>query len=113
MNLKRLFLLSLLAVFAFQQNVIAQLRIPNFFSDHMVLQRGTEINFWGLAPASSEIRIVGTWSRDTVKAKTNGDGQWRTTLPEGKAGGPYEIKTIGNYESSSLKDILSADVFFS
>ncbi len=111
MNLKRLFLLSLLAVFAFQQNVIAQLRIPNFFSDHMVLQRGTEINFWGLAPASSEIKIVGTWFQDTVKAKTNGDGQWRTTLPEGKAGGPYEIKIMANQESITLKDILLGDVF--
>src|SRR5690606_41485213 len=99
MNLKRLFLLSLLAVFAFQQNVIAQLRIPNFFSDHMVLQRGTEINFWGLAPASSEIKIAGTWFQDTIKAKTNGDGQWKTTLPEGNAGGPYEIKIMANQES--------------
>ncbi|WP_313191304.1 sialate O-acetylesterase [Sphingobacterium sp.] len=111
MNLKNLFLLSLLAVFAFQQSVIAQLRIPNFFSDHMVLQRGTDINFWGLAPASSEIRIVGTWFQDTVKAKTNGDGQWKTTLPAGKAGGPYEIKIMANQESISLKDILLGDVF--
>ena len=111
MNLKNLFLLSLLAVFAFQQNVLAQLRVPNFFSDHMVLQRGTYINFWGLAPASSEIRIVGTWFQDTVKAKTNGDGQWKTTLPAGKAGGPYEIKIMANQESITLKDILLGDVF--
>ncbi|WP_185215907.1 sialate O-acetylesterase [Sphingobacterium mizutaii] len=111
MNLKNLFLLSLLAVFAFQQNVLAQLRVPNFFSDYMVLQRGTDINFWGLAPASSEIRIVGTWFQDTVKAKTNGDGQWKTTLPAGKAGGPYEIKIMANQESITLKDILLGDVF--
>lgn len=111
MNLKKLIFLCLIVVFGFQSTAYSQLRIPNFFSDHMVLQRGTNINFWGWAPASSTVKIVGTWFPDTISVKTNGNGEWKTILPEGKAGGPYELKIMANQESIIRKDILLGDVF--
>jgi sialate O-acetylesterase len=111
MNLKKLIILALLAVFGLHQSLYAQLRLPNFFSDHMVLQRGSDINFWGWAPASSNIKIVGSWFKDTVSAKTDGNGEWLAKLPEGKAGGPHELKVIANNESITLTDILLGDVF--
>ena len=110
MNIKKLIFLTLLAILGFNLQSFSQLRVPNFFSDHMVLQRGTTINFWGWAPASSNIKIVGSWFQDTVSAKTNGNGEWMANLPQGKAGGPYELKIMANQETITLSDILLGDV---
>ncbi len=111
MNLLKMIFISLLAFFGLQSAAFAQLRLPNFFSDHMVLQRGENINFWGWGYAGSTVKVTGNWFQDTVTEKVDYNGQWRIKLPEGKAGGPYTLNISSNQEQIALNDILLGDVF--
>lgn len=95
----------------YQATTAAQLRIPNFFSDHMVLQRETPVNLWGWGEAGSPVKIKGSWFPDTVCTTVDGNGQWRVTLPMGAAGGPHQLELHSNSESLRLTDILLGDVF--
>lgn len=104
--------LCLLSFFVVIHTAVAQLRLPNFFSDHMVLQRNTELNFWGWGGSNRQIKVIGSWFPDTVKTRVDYNGKWAVKLPAGKAGGPYNLKVISNEtESLELSDILLGDVF--
>lgn len=99
-----LFVLSLSSAFA-------QLRLPNVFSDHMVLQRETNINLWGSSHPSANIRAVGSWSADTSQTDANANGQWRMQLATPKAGGPYTLTILSNGQKITYTNILIGDVF--
>jgi len=103
--------LGFIASIAMLQTAVAQLRLPHFLSDHMVLQRNTEINFWGWGGANRPVKVIGSWFTDTVSTKVDYNGKWSVKLPEGQAGGPYQLKVISNNETISLNDILLGDVF--
>ncbi|MCT1524247.1 sialate O-acetylesterase [Sphingobacterium hotanense] len=110
MKLKSL-TLGIIASIAMLQTAVAQLRLPHFLSDHMVLQRNTEINFWGWGGANRPVKVIGSWFKDTVSTKVDYNGKWTVKLPEGQAGGPYQVKIISNNETINLNDILLGDVF--
>ncbi|MGB9798218.1 MAG: hypothetical protein ACPLSK_06290, partial [bacterium] len=44
-------------LFAFACLSEAQLKLPSFFSDHMVLQRGEKIRVWGIAPPGTTVKV--------------------------------------------------------
>ena len=58
----------------------------------MVLQRNTELNFWGWGGANRQIKVIGSWFQDTVKTRVDYNGKWAVKLPAGKAGGPYTLR---------------------
>ena len=84
----------------------ANVRLPQVFSDGMVLQQNTKVNLWGWAAPGEEVTIVASWKpQDTLKVKGNRYAKWKIQLPTPKAGGPYELKFAG-YNTLQLKDIL-------
>lgn len=89
---------------------IAQLRIPGYFSDHMVLQRERSVKIWGWADAGAVTKV--TFNQVTYTGKIKGDGSWSVNLPATKAGGPYDIKIVSAQNSIVLKDVLFGDVWF-
>jgi len=105
------FLISCLLLAASINQVVAQLRLPNFFSNHMVLQRETAINFWGWGNAGNQVEITADWFKDTVRTKVDPNGKWITTLPAGKAGGPHRINIHMAGQKITLDDVLLGDVF--
>lgn len=102
--------LSLLLCLFVQQSQ-AQFRLPNFFSDHMVLQRETEANIWGWGHAGSVVSVVGSWNRDTIVTTTDGNGKWKLKVKTGAAGGPYSLTFYADGRRYKLNDILLGDVF--
>lgn len=107
----KLFCIALILFLGQQTTCIAQLRLPSFFSDHMVLQRETPLSVWGWGNAGSTVKLIGTWFTDTVSTAVNGNGQWKLKLPKGPAGGPHELQILSNDQSIILNDILLGDVF--
>ena len=86
--------------------VLAEVKLPKFFSDNMVLQQQTECNIWGTAEAGKTVAVKTSWDNKTykVKAADNGkapySGIWTNAkyrmkgdalLPAGLMG-PVEIK---------------------
>lgn len=94
------------------------IRMPRFFADGMVLQRGEKIPVWGWAPSDQQIFV--TLNGKTVKTAVNADGTWKVYLPKMKAGGPYTMTIQAIPQSSSassnstshiIRNVLIGDVF--
>jgi sialate O-acetylesterase len=54
----------------------AQIKLPALFTNNMVLQQKSEAPVWGWGDPGSEIRITGSWGKDTVKTMVSNDARW-------------------------------------
>ncbi len=102
-------LIYFLLVFVFLLSPLrAEPVLPHLFSDHMVLQRETEIRVWGLAEAGEKISVsLGTGSGD---ATADSDGRWRVILPAMRAGGPFTLKVQGK-KTILFRDVMLGEVW--
>lgn len=99
----------LLFVFLFMAaSVAANVKLPQVFSDHMVLQRNKPIQVWGWADAGENVKVsIGTASQ-TVKAGK--DGKWQATLAQMGAGGPYTVVVTGK-NTVQFNDVMIGEVW--
>lgn len=95
----------------FAGSLFAQVHLPSFFSDNMVLQRNTEVRIWGWANKWSQVSIIPSWSNDTIKVKATGHARWDAKLRTPEAGGPYEIVVYNPISRSILKNVLIGEVW--
>ncbi len=86
----------------------AEPRLPYLFTDHMVLQRGTNISVWGWADPEEHIAVtLGTNTRGTV---ASADGHWNVSLPAMHEGGPFTL-TVRGKKTLLVKDVLLGEVW--
>ncbi|MBK0369109.1 sialate O-acetylesterase [Flavobacterium sp. SE-1-e] len=90
--------------------MMANVILPNIFSDHMVLQRNTEVSIWGWGNPKEEITVVGSWDNHEYKVVANNQAKWQVTMKTPEAGGPYSI-SIKGYNEVVLNDILIGEVW--
>jgi len=83
----------------------AKIKLPALVSDGMVLQRNQKLNVWGKADPGEKVEVK--FLNKNYKTTADQTGNWKITLPEQKAGGPYTM-TINEI---TLKDILIGDVW--
>ena len=88
----------------------AMVKLPALFSDHMVLQQKTKVQFWGWASAGEKVFIAAAWQQKEIHTKAGGSGKWKIELETPQAGGPYSIKIQGE-NSIELKDVLIGEVW--
>ncbi|MCU4157277.1 hypothetical protein J1N10_14975 [Carboxylicivirga sp. A043] len=88
----------------------ANISLPEFFSNHMVLQQQSEAKLWGWGHPQEKVTITTTWSTDTIRTEVNNQCKWSVALPTAKAGGPYEI-TIQGYNTVVLSDVMLGEVW--
>ena len=69
----------------------AKVRLPQFFSDNMVLQQQTECNLWGWVEPGTRVSITTSWDKKCHNVQANKDGRFGVTVKTPKAGGPYFI----------------------
>lgn len=89
---------------------MANVTLPNFFSDGMVLQRNTEVKIWGWGNPKEEIKVIPSWNSTVYQTITKNTANWEISIPTPKEGGPYTI-TINGYNEIILKDILIGEVW--
>ena len=83
--------------------------LPEFFSDHMVLQRGEGTSVWGRTNPGQAVSVsIDNKSRKTI-AKAN--GQWLINLPYLDSGGPHQLKVEAGDESKAFDDVMIGDVW--
>jgi len=107
-DFKKVVLLIFSCCFLFLIDAQSQIKLPELVNDHMILQRDAPIKLWGWASPNEKIEIV--FNSKKVKTMTNSNGKWFATLPQMKAGGPYEMLLKGK-NTINLKDILIGDVW--
>ncbi len=86
----------------------AQIRLPKFFGDNMVLQRNGNIPVWGWASANE--KIIVQFNKQTKTTKADEAGKWMIRLDAENAGGPY-ILGIKGKNNLQLKNVLVGDVW--
>lgn len=100
---KHLFLFIILSAFA-----VAQVKLPQFFGDNMVLQRGSEINIWGWSEPDTKVTVV--LDDTSMDVRSNARGEWQVALPKRETGGPYKMTIVGP-DTVKLINILIGDVW--
>ena len=88
----------------------AKVKMPAVLGSNMVLQRNTEVNFWGEADANAKVRITTSWNGAKYNVTADKDGKWAVKLTTGEAGGPYTI-TVSDGEELKLENILLGEVW--
>lgn len=84
---------------------------PCHISNHMVLQRNSELTFWGWGIPGETISIAPEWMKgEIIKTQVNNTGKWSARVPSGEAGGPYEIRFSGSSEVT-LTDVMLGEVW--
>lgn len=85
----------------------------SLFTDHMVLQRNTNVAVWGQADVGSTVVVTGSWESPAVPAQTVADsqGRWSVNLPTPAAGGPYSVNIKSADEAVVLNDVLIGEVW--
>ena len=99
-NIRKYFtgiLFLLLTTFVFS-DAYGEVRLPNLFTDNMIIQRNTEIPVWGYSDPNEKINIEFKDKNYTTVADHN--GYWSVKLTPSKEGGPYSLiindRTINN-----------------
>jgi sialate O-acetylesterase len=110
MHPKQRFFLFLIVVLwvAMAARVRAEIRLPGFVSDHMVLQIGAPIRLWGWADSGEEVRA--SCGGNHVKTFADESGQWVLRLPPCKTGEPFSI-TIKGKNTVTIHDAVMGEVW--
>lgn len=91
--------------------LLAELSVPSFFSDHMILQRERAASIWGQADAGAEVRV--SFKGKTASTKAATDGKWRLQIETGTADAKGAVLTItAGAEKIEIKDVLVGEVWF-
>lgn len=88
----------------------AELSLPHFFSDHMVLQRERAAAVWGKASPQAEVTLE--FKGKTASAKADEKGRWRTSIETGAAdakGATLSVKS--GPDSVAINDVLVGEVW--
>ena len=89
-------------------NATANVTLPKFFNDNMVLQRNHAIPVWGWAGSKEKITVqLHNQTKNVVADKA---GKWRIDLAAEEAGGPYTL-TVKGKNTISIGNILIGDVW--
>lgn len=89
----------------------ANVRLPHFFGDHMVLQRERAAAVWGEADPSAVVTV--TFKGRIVETRADAAGRWKTKVETGAADANGATLTISsNGETVVLKDVLVGEVWF-
>ena len=87
----------------------AQISLPPFFSDHMVLQQEQKIVLFGKAAPYE--KVTGIFKGEVLKTSANPDGSWRLVFSPSKAGGPYQLKISAN-NTIKFNNVFVGEVWF-
>jgi sialate O-acetylesterase len=86
----------------------ADVRLPAFFSDHMVLQRDVTVPVWGWASAGEQVTV--SVAGQTKTATADAAGKWSVKLDKLSAGKELTLVVSGK-NKITLSDVLVGDVW--
>jgi sialate O-acetylesterase len=88
----------------------AEVKLPQIFGDHMVLQEGAKLPIWGAAAAGEKVTAtIGSSTGSTVAAA---DGTWRIDLPAVPENTAPQVLTVAGTNTVTFQDVLVGDVWF-
>ena len=103
---------SLLTLIIIVGHAMAQIRLPQFFSDGIVLQQQTECRLWGWTSKDKRVSITTSWDNREYMTKADADGRFEVSVQTPSAGGPYDITFFSALnETFILRNVLIGEVW--
>jgi len=100
--------IAILAILATANPSFADVKLPNIFSDHMVLQRNQPVPVWGWADAGEEVTVE--IAGQSLKTTADDNGKWRVDLASLSVGDPLTLVVEGK-NRLERNDILVGEVW--
>lgn len=91
-------------------NLYADIRLPNIIGSHMVIQQNTTVKIWGWGAPEEKVIIKTGWDTVTYQTITQNSAKWSVEIKTPKSGGPYQISIAGN-NTLLLDDIMVGEVW--
>ena len=89
---------------------LAELSVPQFFSDRMVLQREASAAIWGKADPGAKVTV--SFKGATAVAKADGQGRWKAKIKTGKADAKgATLKITAGAKTIVIKNVLVGEVW--
>ena len=88
----------------------AKVKLPQFFSDNMVLQQQTECNIWGWTEPDQKVVVNTSWDKKILTATARKDGRFDVKVQTPEAGGPYQI-TFKDGDDVILNNVMVGEVW--
>ncbi|MCB0730779.1 MAG: chitobiase/beta-hexosaminidase C-terminal domain-containing protein [Ignavibacteriae bacterium] len=105
--MKKFYIFILTVVMFSSAVIIAQIKLPSFISDNMVLQQNFDAPIWGWAEPGTQITINENWSNSKYETFADDKGKWQTIIKTPSAGGPYFLKI----NDKTISNILIGEVW--
>ena len=86
--MKRIVCIICAAVFALTAR--AEIRLPAFFDDGMVLQQQATVRIWGTAAAGAKVTLTAGWDNRTYTCKAASNGSWALKVRRPLRAGPMK-----------------------
>lgn len=100
---------SLLVAIAATGITQAEVKMPEIFGDHMVLQEDSKLPIWGTAAPGEKVTV--TFAGQTVSATAATDGTWRVDLAPVKVSDHGQMMTIAGTNTVTFQDVLTGEVW--
>ncbi len=102
-------LVSTLAAFAvLAAPARAEVKLPDVFSDNMVLQREQAVPVWGTADPGEKVSV--SFNGQSASATAGKDGRWMLRLKKMTAGGPFDL-TVSGTNTVTYRNVLVGEVW--
>ena len=88
-----------------------ELKVPDIFSDNMVIQAEKTLCIWGYAGAGETVSISASWSHKKNKIKADKTGYWQLSLTAPQNKGPHSMTIRGAKKKITIKNILCGQVW--
>ena len=109
MHKSRYLLFAICGVFSISNAALADVRLPGFYGDHMVLQQQKPIRLRGWAEPGEKVKV--SLASASVDVTTGRDGHWQAELPAMQAGKtPLRLTVKGN-NTLTINDVLIGEVW--
>ena len=90
-------------------SVNAEVRLPRFFGDHMVLQQQTSNAIWGWADPGELVKVKSSWGA-VASVKSGANGKWKVFLKTPGHGTGYWLRIAGG-NTIQIKDVAIGEVW--
>ena len=88
----------------------AAIRLPAIFSDGMVLQQKSDVQFWGWGSPNEKFHISPSWQKDPISVRVGPEGKWSVIIHTPEAGGPYTVDFVA-HNKIQLKNVYLGEVW--
>lgn len=94
-------------------SVYCAVELPLLFSNNMVLQQNSKVNFWGKSSPNEKITITVDWHKNQFSTRADNLGNWRIEIATDKASFIEHTILIKGNNEIILKNVLLGEVWFS